>query len=1100
MRLIHNSRTPRDRAPFGAVPAGTTVSLSVRLEGADPATAEVTLRTWVDGEGEGLIPCAPDPADPSRFTAELRTSEPCILWYRFIAQVGATTLTLGAPAGHVGGEGVSGTDPESPSFQITVYRPRPTRPSWYERGIVYQIFPDRYRRDQAWRARTEAALAAPRAGIGRRLVEDWNEPPSYERNPDGSIKTWDFYGGSLKGIEGDLDRLADLGVTAIYLNPIFEAASNHRYDTGDYLRIDPILGTEDDFRDLCRAAEARGIAIILDGVFNHTGDDSLYFNRYGNYPGLGAWQSPGSPWRDAFCFHEDGGYDSWWGIANMPALNDASPRVRELVCGADGVVRHWLRAGARGWRLDVADELSDEMLAEIKAAALAERPDALVLGEVWEDASNKVSYGRLRRYLLGDELDSAMNYPFRDMVLGFLLGAEDAAAAAETIESLAENYPPEALACALNLLGSHDRPRIASVLGGGPDESSLPESERGRWRLDEASMGLAKGRFWLASLMQMTFPGVPSIYYGDEFGLAGLSDPGNRRTLPELADIHDTDMQTIIKNAAGIRRAFPFLADAPVHAFAPHEDVLACTRVSEGGEAVCVLVNRNAHESRCVRVPALGPAAIDVASGAELPLNQDGTVEVTLFGLGSAVVYFHEEERLQRPLSPGAGVACHITSVPNADGPGTLGDPARRFVDHLAKMGLRYWQVLPVNPTDSFNSPYAGPSAFAGNTALLEDGDGALRRELAAGALEDAETARAFAAFRARSDFWLDAHCAYTAVKHVEGGAPWQTWPSELRRYRPDLLEDPRFAEGARFEAYRQFKFDTAWRELLAYAHDRGIQVIGDIPMYVSADSVDAWSAPELFWLDGDGHVLEGAGAPPDDMAAEGQLWGNPTYRWDRMRADGYRWWVERLRRACDLYDVVRLDHFLGFHNYFSIPAGEPCAAGRWLAGPGADLFRAAAAELGPLPFIAEDLGILTLGVRALLTQCGFPGMDVLQFQNGDVRAGIEPHPSKILYTSTHDTATLVEWCAAAFAPEGDEEAAHEIADSLIVSALATDASLVMLPLQDILRLGGEGRMNTPGVAEGNWRWQATEEQVAQGEGRFAALVRAAGRFHGPDR
>ena len=267
-------------------------------------------------------------------------------------------------------------------------------------------------------------------------MEDWDEPPTYDRNPDGSIRTWDFYGGSLKGIEGDLPRLADLGITVIYLNPIFEAASNHRYDTSDYLKIDPVLGTEEDFRHLCAEAKKRGISIILDGVFNHTGDDSVYFNRYGNYPDVGAWQSPESPWRDAYRFHEDGTYDCWWGISNMPALNEDSPKVKELILGEHGVVRTWLRAGARGWRLDVADELKEEMIAGIKQATLEERPDGVVIGEVWEDASNKVSYGHLRHYLLGDELDSAMNYPFRDMVLGFLLGTKDAAEAVEDIESL----------------------------------------------------------------------------------------------------------------------------------------------------------------------------------------------------------------------------------------------------------------------------------------------------------------------------------------------------------------------------------------------------------------------------------------------------------------------------------------------------------------------------------------------------------------------------------------------------------------------------------------------------------------------------------------
>ena len=411
---------------------------------------------------------------------------PCLVWYSFICNIeGQPEVRLGAPQGRTGGEGVTYDYAEVPSFQITVYKHRENRPTWYERGMVYQIFPDRYARDEHWRERTMAQLEKPRKGIQRRMVEDWNEPPVYERAEDGSIKTWDFYGGSLKGIQEDLPRIAELGFTAIYLNPIFEAASNHRYDTADYTKIDPILGTEQDFTELCQAAEKLGISIILDGVFNHTGDDSIYFNRYGNYPGVGAWQSEDSPWRDAFTIHEDGSYDCWWGVGNMPAINEKSELVRERLLGKDGVIRKWLRAGAHGWRLDVADELSDDFLAEIKKAVLAEKPDALLLGEVWEDASNKISYGHLRRYLQGSELDSAMDYPFRDMVIGFLMGYKNAYEAAEDIETLRENYPSEALSCALNLLSSHDRPRIISVLGGGPDESQLPECERSKWRLDE---------------------------------------------------------------------------------------------------------------------------------------------------------------------------------------------------------------------------------------------------------------------------------------------------------------------------------------------------------------------------------------------------------------------------------------------------------------------------------------------------------------------------------------------------------------------------------------------------------------------------------------
>ena len=1079
MKLIHNSRDAVYRTPFGAAPDHTDVHLHLRVEDADLSQLTATVRLWIDGEGETLVPMTPA---RDGFDATLDAGDPKIIWYSFIVtDAQGAAHYAGAPWGRTGGDAVMYDQPEPPSFQITVYHPRATRPTWYERGMVYQIFPDRYARDPQWKQRAEAAIERPHKGIRWNIVDDWDERPTYDRNPDGSIRTWDFYGGSLKGIQADLDRLEEMGVTAIYLNPIFEAASNHRYDTSDYLHIDRVLGTEDDFRELAEAAREHGMSIILDGVFNHTGDDSRYFNRYGNYPDVGAWQSPDSPWRDAYTFHEDGTYDCWWGIANMPALNENSERVQELLLGEDGVVRHWLRAGARGWRLDVADELSDGLIERIKAATLEERPDGLVLGEVWEDASNKISYSQLRRYLQGYELDSAMNYPFRDMAIGFLMGGCNAFDAAETINTIVENYPAEALNCALNLLGSHDKPRIASVLGGGPDESQMAEADRGVWHLDEHTRGLAKGRFWLATLMQMTLRGVPSIYYGDEFGLEGLSDPDNRRTLP-TADgprPRDLDMLTMINNAFGLRRVLPELfLDGTLTARGLNDDVLSYTRRSPVGMEATVLLNRSDTTSYTVRIPVSGEAACDVISGADLAIGRDGTAEVTLWPLGSAIAYGHAHERLQKPMEHGAGVVCHITSIPGVNGrPGTLGEPARRFIDHLEAMGMRYWQVLPVNPTDSYGSPYAGPSAFAGNPNLLEETAEELERGYVDFKAAHGFTSPAFFEFAHANEEWLDPYCAYMAVKDHFKGASRHTWPHDLQRYSVSIFADGRFSERARYHAYLQFTFDVEWGELMSYAHAHGVQIIGDIPMYVSDDSADAWSEPEMFQLDKDGRPALIAGTPPDRFAADGQIWGNPTYRWDRMREDGYVWWLARLRRAFALYDTVRLDHFLGFQNYFGIPAGATGKEGRWHPGPGIELFRRAHAEFGPLPIIAEDLGSLTPAVRTLVARCGFPGMDVLEFSDYDVREHIYPHDEKLLYISTHDTSTLVGFVARDFT-DGDETEAVEVAEDILERALASKANVVMMQLQDVLDLGDEARMNRPGTAGGNWSWQADEQAI----------------------
>lgn len=1098
MKLIHNSRRSEHRVPFGAVCVGTTVHISLSVEEADASFLKGEVRTWVDGRGEALIPMTL--GDNNTLVADIPCHEPCLIWYSFIVTTSdGAQVRVGARDGSTGGQGVMYTDRNDvPSFQITVYKHREHRPSWYERGMVYQIFPDRYRRDAKWRERAQAVVAKPRKGPGKHLVERWEEPPVYDRNEDKSIRSWDFYGGSLEGIREDLPRLKGMGITAIYLNPIFEALSNHRYDTGDYLSIDPMLGTEEDFRRLADDAAAMGISLILDGVFNHTGDDSIYFNRFGNYPGTGAWQSEDSPWRDAYCWHEDGTYDSWWGIDNMPALNEKSEHVRNLLLGKDGVIRTWLRAGARGWRLDVADELSDELIAEIKSAVLEERPDGLLLGEVWEDASNKVSYSELRRYLLGDELDSAMNYPLRDAILGFLVGGETAHQCAERLETLRENYPPEALSCCLNLLGSHDKPRIASVLGGGPNESQLPEEERGRFRLDENSMGLAKGRFWLATLMQMTFPGVPSIYYGDEYGLEGLSDPGNRRTLPTPEDARDRDMLTMVRNTSMLRRALPFLIDGTLESFALNDDVLCVKRRGADGQVVSLLINHSLSNTRSVRVPVENDGAVDLISGADLERGQDGCAEVRLWPLGSSLVYAHRTKRLQKPLDRGAGVVAHITSIPNTGGrSGTLGAPARRFIDHLSAMGMRYWQVLPVNPTDAFGSPYAGPSAFAGNANLLEESAVELAHAYKQFKSQGGFTSREFFDFALENESWLDPYCAFMAVKDALGGTSWHTWPAELRRYNVSIFADQRFSDRARFHAFAQFRFEREWAEMRTYANEHGIQIIGDIPMYVADDSADAWSEPDMFSLGKDGMPYEIAGVPPDRFSATGQVWGNPTYRWDAMKADGYVWWLARLRRSFKLYDRVRLDHFVGFHNYFGIPAGGTGADGQWMPGPGIDLFERAYEEMGPLPLIAEDLGILTPGVRGLLASTGFPGMDVLEFADYDVRQGIHPHKEKVLYISTHDTSTLVGFCRRSFCSDGSVEGSRYIATEILNQALGSNADVVMMQIQDVLRLGDEARMNVPGTAGGNWSWQADEADLVENEQPMAIVMNETGRFAG---
>lgn len=408
------------------------------------------------------------------------------------------------------------------SWQLTAYRHGFSTPDWLAGGVMYQIFPDRFH---------FSGNAKDQVPEDRRYHEIWDEQPQWEPDPDGEIRNKDYFRGDLEGIIEKLDYLQSLGVTCLYLNPIFEAHSNHRYDTADYSKIDPLLGTEQDFSHLCREATKYGIRIILDGVFNHTGSDSVYFNREGRYSGAGAYQSQQSPYYPWYSFRKwPDEYDCWWNFKTLPDVVESNPQYKEYITGEKGIIRKWLADGSSGWRLDVADELPDEFLDSITSAARLQNSESLIIGEVWEDASNKCAYGQRRRYLLGGQLDSVMNYPFRNAILGFLTGG-DPSAQMELILEILENYPPQVIRLLMNHIGTHDTERALTMLAGEP--------LRGHGRKWQSTAHLTKDRrahglrlLRLAALMQYTLPGVPCVYYGDEAGMEGYRDPFNRGTYP----------------------------------------------------------------------------------------------------------------------------------------------------------------------------------------------------------------------------------------------------------------------------------------------------------------------------------------------------------------------------------------------------------------------------------------------------------------------------------------------------------------------------------------------------------------------------------------
>ncbi len=511
METYFDPRDTRCKTPFGAAPCSTEVRFTLF----DDAFCGCELLVYREFAGAEDV-CPLPPAESGFAGTYTVPGEGELCWYVFRLTRWDGTLS------YLGKNGLRPDRDGAERWQLTVYEDTGT-PDWFGRGVTYQIFPDRFRR---------TGTPDVSGMVGRRwLHESWDDQPVFRPDEDGQITNRDFFGGSLAGITEKLDYLQSLSVTTLYLNPIFEAASNHRYDTADYRAIDPLLGDEETFRTLCREAHKRGMRVMLDGVFNHTGSRSRYFNADGFYPELGAAQSQDSPYYDWYSFHPwPTDYDAWWGVKTLPAVNEQRPAYRQFIFkGEDSVVRHWLRCGADGWRLDVADELPGDFIAGIRRAIEDEKPEGYLLGEVWEDGSNKVAYSRRRRYLLGRETHGLMNYPLRTALLRWL-GGGDAAEFRESMETLRANYPPAAFYGAMNFLGTHDTPRILTLLGA--EHIPAAKEERAAFALSPAQLARGRAKLRLAGMLLYGFPGSPTLFYGDEAGMQGFEDPLNRGTYP----------------------------------------------------------------------------------------------------------------------------------------------------------------------------------------------------------------------------------------------------------------------------------------------------------------------------------------------------------------------------------------------------------------------------------------------------------------------------------------------------------------------------------------------------------------------------------------
>lgn len=663
--IVHRSRVSEYRAPFGACATGEYVELSIDVH--------VQVQEVVLCYAYGLysltyseLQLTKSKDYPDRWTGRLRMpAEPGLLFYWFCLRSsneeiesfvdpayhemlyrqydeGRTYLYYVASWEGQDGEGeisfiaprVGVEEEKYPhAFQITVYEEGFTTPDWMKGAVMYQIFPDRF-----FRGSDYSFVEMKKTGENRpeRLFhEDWNEDVDIVGTPETGYLACDFYGGTLRGIAEKADYLRSLNVEVLYMNPICEARSNHRYDTADYLNVDPILGGIQGYKAFSQTMKEKEIKYIVDGVFSHTGADSKYFNKYGRYPGVGAFaackhgeRSQYSSWYG--CRRTQDGsvaYDSWWGFTELPNVREDDLSYRDYILGPQGVVASWIAGGASGVRLDVSDELPDSFLREMrKCVKKASDGQAVILGEVWDEATNTISYGNYRDFAFGRNHDTVMGYPFREALLRFLKGEDDARRWSLTMERYREDYPDQMYYCMMNLISSHDMPRAITVMAGYPDPGDRDLQKD--LHLPPKSEKRAAALMKLAFAIQMTYPGCPCTYYGDEIGMDGYRDPFNRRTYQwENQKKWQKGLFKDYQQISGLRKKYPVLRCGEFRVLYAEGDILIIERylnenqkdhfgvVCEGPRRILCIVNRCDKMSTLVHSSVNGTITLSQAEG-----------------------------------------------------------------------------------------------------------------------------------------------------------------------------------------------------------------------------------------------------------------------------------------------------------------------------------------------------------------------------------------------------------------------------------------------------------------------------------------------------
>ena len=640
MKVYFDSRDQFYKKPFGAVTIGTEIVFRLRVT--EPIRGlKCSISMWKDDERLPNLEMDKEKGDESGdviYVAKYKTpKEPTIIWYHFVLENFDERYYYCNNDLQAGGVGKL-VDSSPISFQQTIYRDDKT-PNWFKEGIVYQIFPDRFNRGSDYEERKENTLKRiENKNHGKIFVDDWYKTPHYDRDEKGGVTGFEFYGGTLKGIEEKLPYLKSLGVTAIYLNPIFEARSNHRYDIGDYLKIDSLLGDEESFKSLVKAAKKEKIGIILDGVFSHQGADSVYFNKYNNYDSVGAYNSKDSKYFSWYNFTNfPNEYDCWWGVGELPNTKELNENYLDYICKkSDSVIKHWMKEGIIGFRLDVADELPDEFIAEIRKAMDKVNKDNILIGEVWEDATNKVSYDIHRKYYIDASLKSVTNYPFMDAAIGFMKGYIGPYELSEFFYKQIENYPMEYLKANINLLDSHDKVRIITELSDSRSVDEISDDEKYSHEIDRDKYLLAVSRLKALSVMQYTVMGVPLIYYGDEVGVFGYTDPYNRKTYPWGRE--DENLLAHYKVIGQMRANSNAIKEGDFRTLYCGNHTVAYERKYKN-ERVVVIINRGIFSEECEHIEIeLGGSQAKSLIGDEVIDLVDGKLILDMESLGYKVL------------------------------------------------------------------------------------------------------------------------------------------------------------------------------------------------------------------------------------------------------------------------------------------------------------------------------------------------------------------------------------------------------------------------------------------------------------------------------